>query len=71
MHKECGKIVSNLSEIFNAITGLIPKSFGKVASLSDAEQESESLTNGRRIKNAFLSQKIEGLNKNSGYTHQA
>ena len=67
--RECGKIVSNLSEIdVNAITGLIPKSFGKVASLSDAEQESEkfnewSLKNKKCIS---IAKKIEGLNKNSG-----
>jgi DNA-directed DNA polymerase III PolC len=67
--RECGKIVSNLSEVdVNAITAHIPKSFGKVASIANAEQESEkfeswSLKNQKCIA---IAKKIEGLNKNSG-----
>lgn len=67
--RECGKIVSNFSEIdINAVTALIPKNFGKVSSISDSIEESEkfrdwSESNPRCIA---IAKKIEGLNKNSG-----
>ncbi len=40
--RECGKIVGELSEVdVNQITALIPKNFGKVASLNNAIKDSE------------------------------
>ena len=67
--RECGKIVSNFSEIdINAITALIPKSFGKVASISDSISESEKLKEwaDKHQKCISIAKKLEGLNKNSG-----
>ena len=67
--RECGKIVGSLSEAaVNVVTALIPKTFGKVASISKSIDQSEKFKewatdNSRVIE---ISKKIEGLNKNSG-----
>ncbi len=67
--RECGKIVGGYSEAdINAITALIPKSFGKVACIDDSIEESEKFKdwadNNDEVIN--ISKKLEGLNKNSG-----
>jgi DNA polymerase III subunit alpha len=67
--KECGKIVGNYSEQdVNVVSDYVPKKFGKVASLSEANEESEKLKawtdeNPRVFK---IAKKLEGLNKNTG-----
>lgn len=67
--KECGKIVSELSEKeVNSVSDLIPKKFGKVASISQSEEDSEHFSawakeNKRCVE---IAKKIEGLNKNTG-----
>jgi DNA-directed DNA polymerase III PolC len=67
--KECGKIVGGFSEQeINEVSDLIPKKFGKVAPLLEAEKESEQFSiwakeNPKVIK---IAKKIEGLNKNTG-----
>ena len=67
--RECGKIVGCYSEAdINSVTAFIPKNFGKVASLSDAVENSEKFkewvdTNEEVFR---IAQKLEGLNKNSG-----
>ena len=67
--KECGKIVSEFSEKdVNLVSDLIPKKFGKVASLSQAEVESERFSEwSKENKKCFsIAKKIESLNKNTG-----
>ncbi len=67
--RECGKIVANYTEMdINSITAHIPKTFGKVASISSSIDQSEKFSewadqNEEVIK---IAKKIEGLNKNSG-----
>jgi DNA polymerase-3 subunit alpha len=67
--RECGKIVGGYSETdINAITALIPKNFGKVASIESAISESEkfkdwAMDNGGIVE---IAKKIERLNKNTG-----
>ena len=67
--KECGKIVSELSEKdVNLVSDFIPKKFGKVASLTQAKEESERFASWTEDNpRAFeIARKIEGLNKNTG-----
>ena len=67
--RECGKIAGGYSEIdINAITALIPKQFGKVASITDAIDEVEKLEEWASSNKEVITiaKKIEGLNKNSG-----
>ena len=67
--KECGKIVAGMSEQeVNEVSDLIPKKFGKVAPLSDAQAESEPFAEwAKQNPKAFkIAKKIEGLNKNTG-----
>lgn len=67
--RECGKIVGGYNETdINAVTALIPKSFGKVSSLSNAIASSEKFKewaeqNPRVVE---IARKLEGLNKNAG-----
>jgi DNA polymerase-3 subunit alpha len=67
--KECGKLVGEMPEsTVNEISDLIPKKFGKVASLKQAVEESEkfkefAVQNQRVFK---IAQKLEGLIKNTG-----
>lgn len=67
--KECGKIVSEMSESeVNVISDAIPKKFGKVAKLSVAYEESEAFKafadDNKKVYK--IAKKIEGLNKNVG-----
>ncbi len=67
--KECGKIVSELSEKdVNLVSDFIPKKFGKVARLSDSVKESDRFkTWVEKFPDVFkIAKKIEGLNKNTG-----
>ena len=67
--RECGKIVGGYNESdINAITGHIPKQFGKVASISKAIEESEKFRDwaSKNEKIIKIAKKISGLNKNSG-----
>ena len=67
--KECGKIVSNLSEQdVNIVSDYIPKVFGKVASLEDAAEDSEKFKAWtEEYPNAYkIALKLQGLNKNTG-----
>ena len=67
--RECGKIVGGYSEIdINAITALVPKSFGKVCSISASIKEVEKLEEWASLNEdvVVIARKIEGLNKNSG-----
>jgi DNA polymerase-3 subunit alpha len=67
--KECGKIVSELSETqVNEISDSIPKKFGKVSKLKVAYEESELFKKyADKYKRAFrVAKKLEGLNKNTG-----
>lgn len=67
--KECGKLVGEMMEsTVNEISDLIPKKFGKVASLKNAVEESEkfrefAVENTRVFE---IAQKLEGLIKNTG-----
>ena len=67
--KECGKIVGAYSEQeVNAVSDLIPKRFGKVAPLLEAQLESDkfadwALSNTEVFRIAI---RLEGLNKNTG-----
>ena len=67
--RECGKIVGGYTESdINAITALIPKNFGKVASISDSIDEVDKLqewvvSNEEVVR---IAKKLENLNKNSG-----
>jgi DNA polymerase III subunit alpha len=67
--KECGKIVSELSEMeVNHISDTIPKHFGKVAKLEVAYEESEQFKKfADQYSKAYeIARKLEGLNKNTG-----
>lgn len=67
--KECGKIVSELSETqVNEISDSIPKKFGKVSKLKVAYEESELFKKyANKYTKAFtIAKKLEGLNKNTG-----
>jgi DNA polymerase-3 subunit alpha len=67
--KECCKIVEELSESeVNVISESIPKTFGKVASLDKACDESETFkSHAESHSKAFsIAKKLEGLNKNTG-----
>ena len=67
--KECGKIVSELSETrVNEISDSIPKKFGKVSKLKVAYEESELFKKyADKYHKAFkIAKKLEGLNKNTG-----
>jgi DNA polymerase-3 subunit alpha len=67
--KECGKIVSELSEKdVNLVSDFIPKKFGKVFSLSQSLQESERFAAWtKKYPESFkIAQKLEGLYKNTG-----
>jgi len=67
--KECGKIVSELSETqVNEISDSIPKKFGKVSKLKVAYEESELFKKyANKYAKAFtIAKKLEGLNKNTG-----
>lgn len=67
--KECGKIVSNKSEVeMNEVSGLIPKQFGLVKGLDEAWNEVENFKlwceENKRIYQIAL--KLRGLIKNKG-----
>ena len=67
--KECGKIVGELPESsVNEISDLIPKKFGKVASLANACEESEKFKEFANANNKIfkIARKLEGLVKNTG-----
>ena len=67
--KECGKIVGGFSEQeVNRVSDSIPKHFGKVASLSEAYQESSEFKEWVDCnKEVFIiARRLEGLNKNTG-----
>lgn len=67
--KECGKIVSELSEKdVNLVSDFIPKKFGKVFSLSQSLQESERFAawTKKHPESFKIAQKLEGLYKNTG-----
>lgn len=67
--KECGKIVSCMSEQeVNDLSDLIPKKFGKVAPLEEAYQESAKFKEwaDENNKTYLIAKKIQGLNKNTG-----
>jgi len=67
--KECGKIVGNYSEQdVNIVSDYIPKKFGKVAPLDEANEESEKFQDWVTDNPATfkVAKKLEGLNKNTG-----
>jgi len=67
--RECGKIVSNYTEQdINHVTSFIPKTFGKVSSISKSIEESPKFEefSKENEKLILIAKKIEGLNKNSG-----
>jgi DNA polymerase-3 subunit alpha len=67
--KECGKLVGELPEsAVNEISDLIPKKFGKVASLKNACQENDKFKEwANENKKIFeIALKLEGLVKNTG-----
>ena len=68
--KECGKIVSELSEDqVNEISSSIPKQFGKVAKLKEAYEDEDKRFKGYADKypKAYkIARKLEGLVKNTG-----
>ena len=67
--KECGKIVSELSEDeVNSISNHIPKQFGKVFKLEKAYEESDKFKEfaDKNPKIYKTAKKLEGLNKNTG-----
>ena len=67
--KECGKLVGELPEsAVNEISDLIPKKFGKVASLKNACQENDKFREwANENKKIFeIALKLEGLVKNTG-----
>lgn len=67
--KECGKLVGELPESsVNEISDLIPKKFGKVASLKNACQENDKFREwANENKKIFeIALKLEGLVKNTG-----
>jgi len=67
--KECGKIVSELSEDqVNEVSGSIPKTHGVVMALDKAYEESEDFKKwADKYEKAYkIARKLEGLNKNTG-----
>ena len=67
--KECGKIVGEYTESeVNDISSFIPKKFGKVASIENAESESQRFKDwsDKNEKVVSIAKKLEGLNKNTG-----
>ena len=67
--KECGKIVSELTEKdVNLVSDYIPKKFGKVFSLSQACKESDRFSKWVKEHQGCyeIAQKLEGLYKNTG-----
>jgi len=67
--KECGKIVSEMSEQdVNLVSSYIPKIYGNVLPLEQAYEESEKFKEwADEYSEAFsVSKKLEGLNKNTG-----
>lgn len=67
--KECLKIVEGCSEEeANVVSDAIPKKFGKVLDLVDAEKESEKFAQyAKKHQKAFkIAKKLEGLVKNTG-----
>jgi DNA polymerase III subunit alpha len=67
--KECGKLVGEMPEsAVNEVSDLIPKKFGKVASLENSCKESEKFkewtSDNRKVFEIAL--KLEGLVKNTG-----
>lgn len=67
--KECLKIAEGCSEDeANAVSDAIPKKFGKVLDLVDAEKESEKFAQyAKKHQKAFkIAKKLEGLVKNAG-----
>lgn len=67
--KECGKIVGGFSEQeVNLVSDLIPKRFGKVAPLMEAQVESEKFGEWANANpDVFnIALRLEGLNKNTG-----
>ena len=67
--RECGKIVGGYTESdINAITALIPKNYGKVASISDSIDEVDKLQEWAASNEEVtrIAKKLENLNKNSG-----
>ena len=67
--RECGKIVGGYQESdINVITTFIPKHFGKVASISNAMEESEKFKEWADENQGVIAiaKKLQKLNKNSG-----
>jgi DNA polymerase-3 subunit alpha len=67
--KECGKLVSRISEQeANYVSDMIPKQFGNVARLTEAYEESEKFKKfvDENPKVYEISLKLEGLKKNTG-----
>jgi len=67
--KECCKLVGELSEEeANQVSSMVPKKFGKVASINNALEESEDLQKfeQKHSKIIRIAKQLEGLNKNTG-----
>ena len=67
--RECGKIVGGYNETdINAVTALIPKNFGKVATIKESRETSEKFEEWANVNEKVIeiSHKLERLNKNSG-----
>lgn len=67
--KECGKLVGELAESqVNEVSDMIPKKFGKVASLKNACEENEKFKEwaNENSKIFSIAKKLEGLVKNTG-----
>jgi len=67
--KECCKLAGELSEEkANQVSGMIPKKFGKVVSISDSLEESQEFKkfSEENPKIIEIAKKLEGLNKNTG-----
>jgi DNA polymerase-3 subunit alpha len=67
--KECGKLVGELAESqVNEVSDMIPKKFGKVASLKNACEENEKFKEwaNENPKIFSIAKKLEGLVKNTG-----
>lgn len=67
--KECGKIVGEYSESdVNEVSDLIPKIFGRVFPLKEAQKDNEKFSKwvSANKKVFSIARKIEGLNKNTG-----
>lgn len=67
--KECGKVISDLSETeVNNVSSLIPKSFGQVKGLKETHEEVEEFRNwvAEHKKIYAVAQKLQNLIKNKG-----